>query len=250
MAATLPLEGMAMAQPATAQVLTGVVLAVVCAAVVAWWWRAVEWPVEVVEIDGRLAHTERAELKSIIARHTEAGFAAMDLGRLQRELVALPWVRTAALRRIWPDRLHVTVQEHVPAAVFNDSALLSRQGTVFRPEAIPAQGLPRLRGPEGEGHAMLRRLRRFGQALAAIDLQIAALEQDARRAWRMELANGIDLRLGRNEVVARMQRFRAVWPKKLAGRAEGIEAVDLRYTNGFAVVWRDGAGPGAREGGT
>ena len=34
------------------------------------------------------------------------------------------------------------------------------------------------------------------------------------------------------------------WPLALAARAEAIERVDLRYTNGFAVRWKPGMAPG------
>lgn len=248
-AAQLPLEVMPMAQPGTWRTLVGVLLAVVCAGAVAWWWRSAEWPVDVVRIDGTLTHTDRQRLKAVVAGHAEAGFAGMDLRALRAELEALPWVRSAALRRIWPDTLHVDVREHRPVAEWNGEALVARDGTVFRPERLPETDLVRLRGPADHGTEMLTRLRRYQRRLAPLELAIAALEQDARRAWRMELANGIVLRLGRERIESRLARFRVVWPAVLAPRAERIEAVDLRYTNGFAIDWRDGERPDAREGG-
>ncbi len=248
-AASLPLEVVSMAQPGTWRILFGVLLAVVCAGAAAWWWRASEWPVGVVQIDGTLAHTDRERLKTVVARHAEAGFAGMDLRALRSDLATLPWVRSASLRRIWPDTLHVDVREHEPVAVWNGDALVSRAGTVFRPQRLPPRDLVRLQGPEGHGREMLERLRRFERRLARLGLAVARLEQDARRAWRLELANGIVVRLGRDRIASRMARFRAVWPRVLAGKAERIAAVDLRYTHGFTVAWREGAGPDAREGG-
>lgn len=248
-AAELPLEVMPMAQPGTWRILCGVLLAVICAGALAWWWRSADWPVDVVRIDGALPHTDRDRLKAVVARHAEAGFAGMDLHALRNDLEGLPWVRSAALRRIWPDTLHVDVREHEPVAVWNGDALVARNGTIFRPERVSRGELVRLRGPEGHGAQMLQRLRRFQRRLEPLDLAIAALEQDARRAWRMELANGIVLRLGRERIDSRMARFRSVWPAALAGQAERIRAVDLRYTNGFAIAWRDGERPDAREGG-
>lgn len=248
-AAQVPLEVLSMAQPGTWRTLAGVLLAVICAGALAWWWRSTDWPVDVVQIDGALPHTDRGRLKSVVARHAEAGFAAMDLRALRADLEALPWVRSAALRRIWPDTLHVDVREHEPVAVWNGDALVARNGTVFRPRALPETDLVRLRGPQGDGPAMLERLRRFERRLAPLGLDVAALEQDARRAWRMELGNGIVLRLGRERIESRMARFRSVWPSVMAERADRIAAVDLRYTNGFAIAWRDGDNPNAREGG-
>lgn len=248
MAATLPLEMMPMAHPGTWKTLIGVLALAMLAGGLVSWVRAVDWPIEVVRIDGAVRHSDRERMKSIMARHAEAGFAAMDLSALRRELVELPWVREASLRRVWPDTLRVEVREHEPVAVWNDDALVSDEGAVFRPDAFSGDDLARLSGPTGQGSAMLERLRAFEQRLAPLDLEIAALDQDARRAWRLTLANGIVLRLGRDRVAERLARFRAVWSGVLEPRAERIAAVDLRYTNGFAVAWRDGEKPQAPGG--
>ncbi len=248
MAATLPLEIMPMAQPGTWKTLIGVLTVAVLAGGLVSWARAVDWPIDVVRIDGPVRHTDRERMKSIMARHAEAGFAAMDLTALRRELIDLPWVRDASLRRVWPDTLRVEVREHEPVAVWNDDALVSDEGAVFRPAEFSGDELVRLSGPNGQGGEMLERLRTFEQRLAPLDLEIAGLEQDARRAWRLTLGNGIVLRLGRDRVEERLARFRAVWSGVLEPRADRIAAVDLRYTNGFAVAWRDGEKPQAPGG--
>ena len=248
-ATALPLEILPMAQTGTWKTLTGVLLAAVAAGGLAWWWQSLEWPIDVVRIDGAVVHTDRERLKAVVAGHTDAGFAGMDLAALRRDLVALPWIRDASLRRVWPDTLRVEVAEHRPVAVWNDAALISERGVVFRPATFAGGELVRLAGPEGRGAPMLERLRGFAGRLAPLGLEIAALQQDARRAWRVTLASGIVLRLGRDHVKARLERFRAVWPGVLEPRAAAIDAVDLRYTNGFAVAWRDGAQRDARGGG-
>lgn len=248
MAAALPLEIMPMAHPGTWKTLIGVMAIAILAGGLVSWARSVHWPIEVVRIDGPVRHTDRERMKSIMARHAEAGFAAMDLTALRRELVELPWVREASLRRVWPDTLRVEVREHEPVAVWNGDALVSDEGAVFRPAEFSGDGLARLSGPRGQGSAMLERLRVFERRLAPLELGVAALEQDARRAWRLTLENGIVLRLGRDRVAERLGRFRAVWSGVLEPRAGRIDAVDLRYTNGFAVAWRDGEKPQAPGG--
>ncbi|MDZ7749338.1 MAG: cell division protein FtsQ/DivIB [Halofilum sp. (in: g-proteobacteria)] len=233
--------------------IAGVLAAALVGAGGAWWWHDAHWPVDVVRIEGVVAHVDRGALKQVVAAHSRDGFLRMDLGDLRADLVALPWVRDASLRRVWPDTLYVDVREHAAAASWNGAALVSEAGVVFEPASVEVDGLPALRGPEGHGPAMLERLRAFRERLAPLGLEIAALEQDARRAWRVVLGNGVGVRLGRDQVDARLERFAAVWPGVLAPRVDRIAAVDLRYPNGFAVAW-EGEPPAAdpnaaREGG-
>jgi cell division protein FtsQ len=111
-------------------------------------------------------------------------------------------------------------------------------------------GLPAVSGPSGHGPDMLARLHEIERGLAPIQLAVHGLHQDARRSWRIELNNEVVLRLGRGDIEARLDRFRAVWPAVLAREADRIKAVDLRYPNGFAVAWHEGNGASApREGG-
>lgn len=221
------------------------------AAASAWWLRTAQWPIHQVRIDGAVVHADRDRIKAVVASHARAGFFAMDLDALRADLRALPWVRDASLRRIWPETLDATIREHGVAARWNDDALLSRKGVVFAPEPITTTGVPTLSGPQGHGPAMLERLQVFTKTLAPLGLEITALRQDERRGWGIELADGVAVRLGQTEYVsARLARFAAIWPRALAADAGAIAAVDMRYPNGFAVEWRDeGAAAGAREGG-
>lgn len=210
--------------------------------------RSLEWPVDVVHIEGETRHIDRAALQRIVSHHVRDGFFGTDLSALRRDLVAMPWVRDASLRRVWPDRLDVDVREHTAAAVWNEDALVSTRGVVFRPDAFRRDGLPVLRGPVGQAETMLERYLAFRPRLADLDLELVVIEQDARRSWALELDDGLVLILGREQIDARLDRFIAVWPIAIAGKRETIRRVDLRYPNGFAIAWRDDAGKPAEGG--
>jgi cell division protein FtsQ len=56
----------------------------------------------------------------------------------------------------------------------------------------------------------------------------------------------MELDFGRQAFEERLDRFAKAYPGLLATRADAVAAVDLRYSNGFAVRWRrpDGGQPG------
>jgi hypothetical protein len=64
-----------------------------------------------------IAPTSRApaaELRRIIDRHAGANLFRLDVARMAAELGSVRWVRSVALKRILPDRLHCAVEERVP----------------------------------------------------------------------------------------------------------------------------------------
>jgi cell division protein FtsQ len=74
-------------------------------------------------------------------------------------------------------------------------------------------------------------------------LRLTALRLDPRGAWEMDLSNGVTVRLGRAQVDQRTDRFIRVAAQVIAGRAADIAHVDMRYSNGFSIGWREGAAP-------
>jgi cell division protein FtsQ len=68
-------------------------------------------------------------------------------------------------------------------------------------------------------------------------MRLSKVELDARGAWQLTLGNGITVRLGRQDVPARLERFIAVASPVVAARVAEVTYVDLRYSNGFSVGW-------------
>ena len=218
----------------------GLLLSAALVAGAGYWLRSLEWPIEVVRIDGETRFSDREALQKVVTTHVQAGFFGTDLPALRADLKAMPWVRDASLRRVWPDRLDVDIREHEPAAVWNGDALVSTRGAVFAPETFDFENLPRLRGPEGQAANMLARRHRFDLLLMPAGMRVAGLELDERRSWSAELDDGLRVRLGREEIDARLERLVAAWPAIMAGQSERIRRVDLRYPNGFAIAWHEG----------
>ncbi|HKN09040.1 MAG TPA: cell division protein FtsQ/DivIB, partial [Pseudomonadota bacterium] len=76
-------------------------------------------------------------------------------------------------------------------------------------------------------------------------MRVAALRLDERGAWELDLDNGVTVRLGRREVDARIDRFIRTAAQVIAHRLNEIAYVDMRYSNGFAIGWRNSAAPAA-----
>jgi cell division protein FtsQ len=196
-------------------------------------------PVERVVINGEFERVSADQLEAVLRKAMGKGFLAADLRAIQEQVAALPWVATARVSRQWPDALEVTVTEEEPAARWGADGLLNAQGRLFirHTTHIPAE-LPRLAGPEGAEAEVAARYVAIHEKLVERGLGVAALELDGRGAWTMLLSNGIGVRLGSQEVDARLERFFEALDTVVGPVAAEVQFVDMRYTNGFSVGWK------------
>jgi cell division protein FtsQ len=205
---------------------------------------ALDRPVRVISIDGSFQRVSPGQIEKAVAPYARAGFMSADLDDIQRAVETLPWVEHARIQRHWPNGLHVTVIEQTAAARWGESGLLNTRGELFVRSAthVPAE-LPHLSGPNGtESQVAQRYLAVQGRMLEA-GMRIAALRLDARGAWEMDLDSGVTVRLGRRDVEDRIDRFIHTASQVISHRLSEITYVDMRYSNGFAIGWRNPAVP-------
>lgn len=202
-----------------------------------------------LEVSGELERVSAEEVRDVLAPYVAQGFAGIDLRVARESLEALPWIAQASVRREWPGTLLVDVVEEEPIATWFGTALMNANGQVFVDGAAGYSGvLPDVGGPRGSQPDMVGRLQELRHETGARGLELRRLLRTDRRAERFWLANGIEVRLGRRDVEARLDRFLDVaWPR-LAARASEIAYVDMRYTNGFAVGWKAVGKPGQGKG--
>jgi cell division protein FtsQ len=216
-------------------------LAVGSLAALTW---ALDRPVGVISLDGSFQRVSPGQIEKAVAPYAHAGFMSADLDAIQRAVEAVPWVDHARVQRRWPGSLHVTVIEQIAVARWGESGLLNTRGELFVKAAahVPAE-LPRLSGPDGtESQVAQRYLAAQGRMLEA-GLRVAALRLDARGAWEMDLDSGVTVRLGRRDVDERIERFIRTASQVIAHRMNEIAYVDMRYSNGFAIGWRQAQAP-------
>jgi cell division protein FtsQ len=213
---------------------------------------ALDRPIRVISMDGAFQRVSPGEVEKAVMPYAQAGFMSADLDRIERAVESVPWVDHARVQRSFPNGLHVTVVEEVAAARWGESGLLNTRGELFVRSAthVPAE-LPRLSGPDGtESQVAQRYLATQGRMLEA-GMRIAALRLDERGAWEMDLDSGVTVRLGRRDVDERVDRFIHTASQVIAHRVNDITYVDMRYSNGFAIGWRNApatapaAAPGA-----
>ena len=191
--------------------------------------------IERVVVTGAMTNADPAHVAAVVQQGLRGTFFTMDLAAARDALHKVPWVRTAAVRRQWPNALEIAIEEHHPLARWNDTALVNMQGEVFYAEY--GDELPDFYGPEGAAGEITARYREFSAPLRTLQLAIGSLSRSARGAWDVKLDDGMTIALGREHVGERWARWMQVSERYRDRIAQGGElaTVDMRYANGFAA---------------
>ncbi|PNS09284.1 cell division protein FtsQ/DivIB [Solilutibacter silvestris] len=213
-------------------------------------WIGVErFPFRRLRIEGELNPGDAAEVRATLAPLTRRGFFATDLHKAQAALSTLPWVAHAEVRKRWPDEIDVKVDAQRPFAYWGKSQLVSDKGLLFprNDGMVLPKGMPQLDGDPRNVADVLALYAKSRELFAATGIGVNTLAQDRRGSWNMVLSDGTQVVIGRNDAEARIERFAGLMPRLVAQQGRPLQRADLRYTNGFALVWSGAPAAGDRK---
>ena len=216
-------------------------------ALAVWGMRLPLFPLRDVVVMHELQEVRRSEIERSLAGLLLGNFFSVNLDQLRKSLEKLPWVRHADIRRQWPSRLEVRLEEHQPAAHWGEGTtyMVNTFGEVFAASLSRDLHLPQLGGPAGSSAEVLRSYEEFSRTLRPIGRSPEQVVLSPRLAWYLRLEDGMFVELGREQAKApisvRMQRFVDYYPTLSDSRRQRPVAVDMRYPNGFALRYASSA---------
>ncbi|WP_373188185.1 cell division protein FtsQ/DivIB [Halopseudomonas sp.] len=197
-------------------------------------------PIELISVQGELQYIDPVAVQAVIQPYLNESFLGIDLNAMRGDLAEMPWVASAAVTRVWPSQLIIHLDEQLPVARWGDGALLNNAGKAFTPEDISRFAeLPQLDGPQRAKQRVMQYYQQFNRLLRPYGQGVAKLELRARGSWFLTTQDGIQVLLGREELVDKVQRFLTIDQHMLAEYRQQIARVDLRYNNAMAVAWRE-----------
>lgn len=202
-----------------------------------------------------LQYVSPSSLQTALAGQVQGNFFLLDLDEVRQRIENVPWVRHAAIRRVWPSTLLVRIEEQQPLALWNENQMINTWGEAFtaNPGELPdGLHLPQLNGPASSERLVVQRYAEIARWFAPLGLSVREATLTPRYAWEVSLSDGVHLALGRDPAAdatdphgrsgalpfaARIERFVQAWPalsQRLGSRM--IASADLRYPNGFAIT--------------
>lgn len=215
------------------------------------------FPVKNVDVFGTLDYEDRELLMDTVKSFTGEGFYGLDIDHVRQAVEELPWISHARVSRVWPARIEVRVEEHEPAARWNEDSLISKRLQLFKPPQLQEDSpnhakwkavfaeLPQLQGSPGRHSVLLDTFRDYSQRLASKGARLDLMTEDDRRSQTLELSGQVTVRLGVEDRTLRMDRFLDVYDRLVKEQtgstgaqdtpARGPLTFDMRYSNGFAL---------------
>lgn len=200
---------------------------------------AISKPIRYVKIEGAFQYTSQDKLKQILTPEMMRGFYHADMDAIHNLIVTLPLVENVDVKRVWPDAVHIKITEQKPIVRWGDKALLNKQGEVLIPDNIDDfKNLPLITGPEGQEKKLLEIMKGVYIVLMDKAMHLAEFHVNERRAWRIKLASGLEMQLGRKAPLESMQHFLKTMDILGPDKVALMASVDTRYPNGYAVTWK------------
>jgi len=184
----------------------------------------------------------REEILTTAGVTGRASLLFLDADAARTRLMANPWIADAAVLKLYPDRLQITITERQAFALWQKNgrvSVIAGDGTVLEPYIERRYlDLPLVVGQGAERGAkdFLAILDRY----PAIRAELRASILVAQRRWNLRLANGVDVQLPEVNVAAALDKLVELdRDKKLLSR--DIVDVDLRLPDRVTVRLSDAA---------
>lgn len=194
-------------------------------------------PVRDVVIEGDINRVSKESLQVVIHNATKKGFYSVDLKGLHRDIINLPWIKEARVKRVFPNSLLIEIEENELFAFWNEHAVITKdKQVVYKDEAAYGE-LPHLIGDE---------LDKVLDVYTVIDENIPESMKPVRKidvsytgVVRLKLAQDIDIVMDTDLLKEQLARWVSVFEDQLINQVDRLRSVDLRYVNGLAAVFEN-----------
>ena len=190
-------------------------------------------PIKEVLIKGHYQSIDHDQIQLIANKYLVGNFFTVNLKHTQNAFKKLPWVRDASIRRKWPDKLLITIEEHKVIARWGNIGLVNRNGEIFN--AAFQDDLPIFMGNEKDVQVITKKYFEINEILEKELMHIGTIKLNDRLSWEIVTLDQIRIILGKNNITEKIRLFIQNYQAILLNLKKRIDYVDLRYKDGFSV---------------
>ena len=203
------------------------------------------FPIEELRLEGRFVNLDPVEVQDIVVSELGDNYFSLDLHHIEKVVEDLPWAREARVRRSWPNRLKVYIEEQHPVARWGDDHWLNEEAEiVWLGDDVDIEVPVSLYGPRSIAAELWQRYNEWSPMLHSAGLEVVSVKVNDRFAWTLRVRPlgeqyVSEVLLGTNEHDRRVRRLISSY-SRLREQTGVILSMDLRYPNGMAITQGNG----------
>jgi len=202
--------------------------------------RKIYFPIKNISIESKMINVNKDDVFEKFKNYLNSkSFFNFKINILKKEIEKVSWVKSADIRRVYPGKIKIYIEEHIPIAIWNNESYMNNIGDIFFINNIK-KNLPILISNQSGNKIMFEY---FSLLLKYIsdenfDIKIKKIEENDIRSLSAYLSSGIIVKFGSKDIRGKILTFIKVYKTLNTSDLEKIRYIDMRYSNGFSIGWK------------
>ena len=202
--------------------------------------RKIYFPIKNVSIESKIINVSKHDVFEKSKNYLDSkSFFNFKINILKKEIEKVSWVKSADIKRVYPGKIKIYIEEHTPIAIWNNKSYMNDVGDIFLIQDIK-KNLPVIISNQSGNKIMFEY---FSLLLKYIsdenfDIKIKKIEENDIRSLSAYLSSGIIVKFGSKDIRGKILTFIKVYKTLNTSDLEKIRYIDMRYSNGFSIGWK------------
>jgi cell division protein FtsQ len=202
--------------------------------------RTIYFPIKEISIESKIINTSKDDVFEKSKNYLNSkSFFNFKINILKKEIEKVPWVKSADIRRVYPGKIKIYIEEHAPIAIWNNKSYMNDVGDIFLIQDIK-KNLPVIISNQSGNKIMFLYFTLLLKYISDynFDMEIKKIEENDIRSLSAHFSSGIIVKFGSKDIRNKIHAFVKIYNTLNSSDLEKIGYIDMRYSNGFSIGWK------------
>ena len=197
------------------------------------------FPIKNISIESKIINVNEDDVLEKSKSYYSKSFFNFKINILKKEIETVSWVKSADIRRVYPNEIKIYITEHVPIAIWNNKRYMNNLGDIFLTHDIK-KNLPMINSNESRNKIMYEYFLLLLEHISDynIDIEVKKIEENDIRSLSAHLSSGIIVKFGSKDIKDKIHTFLKLYKTLNSSDLKKIGYIDMRYSNGFSIGWK------------
>ncbi|MGP4951190.1 cell division protein FtsQ/DivIB [Psychrobacter sp. T6-1] len=187
-----------------------------------------------------LSTMQHQALRQVMSQQAVSSFFTSDLQALRDITMSMPWVDQVSVTRDWQRGIVIKALPRQAVAKFGTERLVDAKGVVFVPvdsKDLNQTQFATLQGEIAQAPVIMQQMQQINDWYAPLDIYVEDIILSPRMTWLIRFDNGLRVIVDNENTAQKLLSLSQSLGNQLSAQRDDIQAIDLRYKNGFTLAW-------------